>query len=794
MTLLPPRLLRASRRLAWMAFLGGWVEVACCAGTLRPLPDHPGNVFLAGEEVSIPLDSHAPSGWQAVDYDGHVRTNGVMVEGRAWLGRLPVGYYEVRTLDSGNPSSPGIAVAVLEPLRHPVSPGSPVRLDVAMSWLVPQARWREMANLCSLAGVSWVRDRFRWSELESSKHVFASELGQDATAHIQSAAGLRVLQVHHDTPAWAGPLPTRFALDLRSVFELNRAVALRWRGQVSAFEPWNEADIDVFGGHTGSEMATFQKAAFLGLRIGNREALVCQNAFATPRQATLDDYLANRPAAYLDTFNLHHYLDPEAYAQTYAKFREVSGGRPLWVTECGQSLHWEGDETLRELSPAGLKLQSERVPKLFATAIQQGAAGVFYFLMPHYSEGQNQFGLLRSDLSPRPAYLALAATGRLLSDARALGRLEADSSVRAFLFGARPDGLDRVVLVAWSTNESASLDLPVAPEAAFDHLGRTLREISRHLPLSTAPKFVVFPRGSLHRFPHTLPPPVPDVDRSDPSSIVLQAAFPPEGTLLNTSSYRVRVDRPEIIPVFAYNFGTQPARGTLRVAGPPGWRVTLPGNLTLAPMERRELAMTVDARGRLASEALGRLRIDGRFGSSGRPSLSLRLQPDRTNTLPQQQLVIAAADDPERWRSFVSGNAAAQITRSGPWISIEASPTTDNRWLYPQFSLQPEERLTEEFNAIEVTFELLEGSGQFRVILEEENGSSYMVNFETSPKAGQPIDAVVRLDAADWGATWSLPDPNSRLDAGQVRAVRIGCNTTASHLRYRFKNLRWLRL
>lgn len=93
-----------------------------------------------------------------------------------------------------------------------------------------------------------------------------------------------------------------------------------------------------------------------------------------------------------------------------------------------------------------------------------------------------------------------------------------------------------------------------------------------------------------------------------------------------------------------------------------------------------------------------------------------------------------------------------------------------------------------------MTFELLEGSGQFRVILEEENGSSYMVNFETPPKAGQPIDAVVRLDAADWGATWSLPDPNSRLDAGQVKAVRIGCNTTASHVRYRFKNLRWLRL
>ena len=140
--------------------------------------------------------------------------------------------------------------------------------------------------------------------------------------------------------------------------------------------------------------------------------------------------------------------------------------------------------------------------------------------------------------------------------------------------------MDRVVLVAWSTNESASLALPIPPEAAFDHLGRKVYGIARLLQLSPAPQFAVFPPGSLHRFPHTLPPPVPHVDRSDPSSIVLQAVFPPESTLLNTSSYRVRVDRPEIIPVFAYNFGTQLARGTLRVAGPPGWKVTLPSDLT----------------------------------------------------------------------------------------------------------------------------------------------------------------------------------------------------------------------
>jgi hypothetical protein len=46
----------------------------------------------------------------------------------------------------------------------------------------------------------------------------------------------------------------------------------------------------------------------------------------------------------------------------------------------------------------------------------------FHFILGHYHEPNGvQFGLLRRDLTPRPAYVALAAVGRLLAGARTLG-------------------------------------------------------------------------------------------------------------------------------------------------------------------------------------------------------------------------------------------------------------------------------------------------------------------------------------------------------------------------------------
>src|SRR5262249_49015497 len=89
-------------------------------GTIpAPRASHPGNIFLTTEDVVVPVAAGDGGGWQAVDYDGKVVGSGMVgASGTASLGKLGVGYYEVRRTGGASPG-PRVTAAVLEPLHAP---------------------------------------------------------------------------------------------------------------------------------------------------------------------------------------------------------------------------------------------------------------------------------------------------------------------------------------------------------------------------------------------------------------------------------------------------------------------------------------------------------------------------------------------------------------------------------------------------------------------------------------------------------------------------------------------------
>jgi len=599
-----------------------WTSAAAALGAepaVKPLAEHPGNIFLAGEAVTIPLPEKAGTAWLAVDSDGHIVKDGHVQDGQAQLGPLGVGYYQVTRT-----GSPPISAGVVTPLVVRPSATSPIGIDVAMAWFYKEPQMPAVANLCALAGINSVRDRLRWADMEPQRGQWSAPNQYDATAQAQSAAGLRVLTVNHSTPPWAGAAD-RFPPDLRDAYNFYRAMAQRWAGKVAAFEPWNEADIPQFGGHTGAEMASLQKAAYLGLKAGNPNVIACQNVFADNRPAEVEDLAANGAAAYFDTCNLHHYTDLDQYPQRYAPFRAIAGGRPLWVTEFDVPVRWAGAALAQEPTAADLELQARRVPMVFATALHEGPAAAFYFRFPHYVEGQIQFGLVHRDLTPRPGYLAMAAVGRLLAEARPLGQIKvADPHGRAYIFSARPDGNEQEVVVGWAAPETCHLPLPLATTATFDYLGRALPGSSNQLTLSARPLYALLPPGTAARLNLTPPPGAPSTSTTvaQPSPIVLQAIWPQAHVDLDQSAYRLTGRKGETIPVFVYNFGTAPAQGTLTASGPTDWTVHLPGTLEIAPGERKELALSVNS---TPQTRRGTVIIKGDLGTAGQTILSLRL-------------------------------------------------------------------------------------------------------------------------------------------------------------------------
>ncbi len=591
----------------------------------RTLPAHPGNVFLAGEDVVVAAPPGPVETWRLVDYENKLVKSGEIKDGKADVGRLPVGWYKI-VRGKGHITNRTFA-CVIEPLSARTPLTSPICLDVGMAWFWPKEKMGDVANLCQLAGINRVRDRLNWQQMEPKRGEFAGHNQYDDSAQIQHEAGLQILQVNHLSPGWANPKGNRFPPDLRDVYNFYREVARRWTGEIGAFEPWNEADLAVFGGHTGSEMATFQKAAYLGLKAGNPDVTACLNVFGIRRAATLKDFQNNEAWPYFDTYNLHTYEPLENYPGVYADQRAVSAGRPMWVTETSIHVKWRGDEALKELGDEDLRLQSERLVKTYALAIHEGARAIFYFVLPHYSEHRLQYGLLRPDLTPRPGYVSLTVVGRWLADAKPVGRVKADdASTQGYVFDAKPDGKPADVLIIWSDN-GGRFQLAKQPRECFDHLGRTVSATNGVLNLSRTPLFVALAKHSL---PKLIPPPKPAKWlNGKPGAVVIQAVIPEESAVLNKSAYTIANGETKNISIFIYNFSDKAASGQLRVEVPEHWSADMPSRVELLPGERKELKLNLTCADAIAWDRAV-IRINGDYGRAGKPLLAIQFTPPKS--------------------------------------------------------------------------------------------------------------------------------------------------------------------
>ncbi len=625
-----------------------------------PLADHPGNVFVEGESVLVFLPETLPPAatqWRLLNDRSQVLRAAVLPSGmadrraRLELGLIDIGWYR---LEFGSTNAPDLAwttLAVLGRLRAPVPADSPVAVDSAASWLARDdaAQQKRLANLAALAGVNWVRDRLRWRDAQPQPGPLTeAATTYDTSAEAHREAGLNVLQVFHDTPPWARETANaggRFAPDLRHVFELGRALAGRFKGRVAAWEPWNEANVATFGGHTVDQMCSWQKAAWLGFKAGDPGVTVGWNASAAvPTPAQTEGVLANETWPYFDTYNIHTYDWSHAYAALWGPAREAASGRPLWITEADRGTPHLKKAPWFDQDPRLERLKAEWMAQAYASSLFAGAQRHFHFILGQYQEPNGvQFGLLRLDLTPRPAYVALAAVGRCLAGARILGRWQPGSNVQVYAFRARPDGRECDVLVAWTEKEvdwdgrgttTADWSLPSEFKIleVVDYLGRS-RGSKWPAPLTSAPVFVFLPAGQAERLPLEPPPARAAWREGTASPVVLQMSEPRSAVRKVEDlpwsegyAYQAAAGTSRPLKVHIYNFATNAAAGRLQtIRHPANWEVTWSAaDFRLDPMGRAELngslRLPVDPEIRD-----GWIVFRAECGALGRPALACRI-------------------------------------------------------------------------------------------------------------------------------------------------------------------------
>lgn len=631
-------------------------------GIPAPLSDHPGNVYLDTEEAWVAVPAGMPNetrSWHVLDDRGRTVGSGIFskdsvaLPSRIGLGQLPVGWYRVEFLDEQRSRLHWTTAAVVRELGAPVPQDSPVCVDSATAWFAKgqPADQKRLASLAALAGVSWIRDRLTWRELEPRPGaVTSANTTYDSAAMIQMRYGLKVLQVFHTTPDWAwnagldGEHPSgRFARDLRHVYRFCKAMAERFKGRVHAWEPWNEANVSTFGGHTVDEMCSYQKAAYIGFRTGDPTVMVCWNVYTTlPTPQHTQGLLDNEAWSYFDTYNIHTYEWAHDYASLWAPARQAACGKPIWVTEADRGIKYVGPEPWCELSRDDEIRKAQYIAQSYASSLYAGSIRHFHFVLGHYYERNNgvQFGLLRKDMTPRPAYVALAAVGRLLAGARCLGRwvVAGQEDAHVIVFRAWPDGVERDVLVAWVDKkvnwpQRGKTKVKFLPpdswevEGTFDYLGRSLDEVPDELTGEAL--FVVLPAGQTDAVELTSV--VRSSQREDQAcQVVLQVQIPRAASMKveplpwsQGYEYRIDPNKPYHLSMFAYNFQSERVKGTIRVKDKPSsWVLDREvWSLSIDPMQR-ELFGTVLT---IPAGQAGTLRLTGDFGSAGKSVLAFRI-------------------------------------------------------------------------------------------------------------------------------------------------------------------------
>ncbi len=637
------------------AGLSLFIVVFFCTAASGDAASEPGNIFLeeAPAHVFVPKNLlGTPGSWRALDDRLRRVSSGTYgAKDTSIDAALPgIGWYRIEFTAANEAASAYTTAAVLKPLAAQPGADTPVALDVAMAWVPPEnpETWEACARLATMAGVRMTRDRLRWRDVQPEEDKLLADTKYDRSARIQSSHSLDVLQTFHGSPAYTwrdeserGRVPS----DLRHTFRFCRTMAAKFKDTVAFWEPWNEGNASNFGGHTVDELCTHQKAAYLGFRAGRPGITVLWNPLGGVNSAGLcKGILLNETWPYFDVYTIHSYDWPHDFERLWAPARDAASGREIWVTEADRGMKADPDSEAGDFFHEDARRKAEFMAHAIASSLNAGASRYFHFILNQYMEQQGavQFGLLREDLTPRMSYVALAAAGRLLADARCLGRVRTENpDLHVIAFRARPGGKARDVLVVWTEKRAdwperghatAEWQVPEGcrVEAAWDYLGRPLPDAAS-TQAGSAATYYVLPKGSTEKLPQQ--PPSPTTRRPGTACpVVLQLHAPDVPIAKRMNGWTHEHDRTmapgtHALTVYAYNFGDQPLRGTITAEVPPdGFRFEpASGEVGVPPMERQAFACRLTVPDGLEEGSW--LQLTGDFGVAGKPVLAFRVLP-----------------------------------------------------------------------------------------------------------------------------------------------------------------------
>jgi hypothetical protein len=354
-------------------------------------------------------------------------------------------------------------------LTLPVGQALPDEFRIGVCTHFAQGKGYLPANLNMIlqSGATTIRDEVGWSTVERKKGEYAMPEAWDAYVDRAVYAGIDPLLVlDYGNRLYGGDKPISGEA-LEGFARYAEFIVEHFQGKVKLYEIWNEWDIGI-GGTTPGSAETYVKllqTVYPRIKKIDPDITVLGGAMTSGgiRKGWLEGMVKGGALRHLDAVSIHSYNysapgrahTPEAWADfvagVQATLRKYSGGKeiPLYVSEMGWPTQVDPRGTAPPLSAAYLArmfLLARTMPYL---------QGIWWYDFQDdgwkYDYNENNFGIVRPDLTPKPAFHAMADISKIVPLAEYQGRLDAnDPDIRVLKFRG-PDGSQ--ALAIWSTHE-----------------------------------------------------------------------------------------------------------------------------------------------------------------------------------------------------------------------------------------------------------------------------------------------------------------------------------------------------
>ncbi len=298
-------------------------------------------------------------------------------------------------------------------------------------------------DLASGTGAGWIREEIRWDWVEHPLGQwdwgFTDEMVQDARGR-----NLQILGVlgYNNSAQTAGTV--NFSMpDIGLWKDYVAGVVNHYKGQIHAWEVWNEPDVSYFWNGSVADYVTLLRETYNTIKAIDPSATVMNGACSNLDLNWFNDFLNQGGAKYTDVLAFHPYamrssIDNGDYQKLdLAHFKQIEArtGKSWWFTEIGWSSASNGPDYGGGVGSE--QAQASYMIRQYVMSLDYAGLDVQHIFWYNFHDDgtdpgnvENNYGLIHNDWkTPKFAYTAYQTMTTHLNGANPLGMVDSGAGI-----------------------------------------------------------------------------------------------------------------------------------------------------------------------------------------------------------------------------------------------------------------------------------------------------------------------------------------------------------------------------